>query len=461
VLPADIGDSAGSDPAVFDSTFGGDAKVLAARMAFVVRSRPPPGGGGLAPEAALAVGTCTAWSVGDVGWVHSLAVGCAHQGRGLARPLLWAVLGRLRALGHTSAMLAVRPRSHRALLLYLGCGFVPVLEDDADRAQWAAARWQAAAERCTPRGLGLTTVAAAAAATTTSPCCTARQRQQQRRQQLYCRRTQALVSVPWVLGSGGGGGPGLSEWALCGPSALLYSLLLCRPEALPRLLQLLFAPCHPSSAPTPAVASGGGGGGTLLSLAEGQLLPLMARKWAATLQPPPPPPPQRDGGSPTAAASAAAAFESLSPCGRADRPEATLECGGGVSQSCSSDGDDGGDGGDGDDDGDDGGCGAEAELDFIACRGLGAWVGGSRVLSFQLALMSGSACEPLWWSYPAHPLLVGCLLERYNPVLFKKQLASLEAFRTAVRTNACPACLRACLPACWFETSLTHRLGSP
>lgn len=96
-LHRDVGDEMGQDPEVFDSTFGCDPALLAERMAFLYTRNAPVSRLQDEHEPELvAVGTCTAWEVGGVGWIHSLAVGTNYQGRGLSKILLGAALNRLR-----------------------------------------------------------------------------------------------------------------------------------------------------------------------------------------------------------------------------------------------------------------------------------------------------------------------------------------------------------------------------
>ena len=97
-LHGDVGDEMGQDPDVFDSTFGCDPDRLAKRMAFLYSTTAGDAAGQVQPEPELpvAVGTCTAWEVDGVGWIHSLAVSTDHQGRGLSKILLGTVLHRLR-----------------------------------------------------------------------------------------------------------------------------------------------------------------------------------------------------------------------------------------------------------------------------------------------------------------------------------------------------------------------------
>jgi GNAT superfamily N-acetyltransferase len=88
-----------------------------------------------------AIGTATAW-VDDLsgdpaaGRIHWVAIVPAAQGRGLAKPLMTAVCQRLRALDHRTAYLTTSMARPVAIGLYLKFGFVPVLNDDEDRAHW-------------------------------------------------------------------------------------------------------------------------------------------------------------------------------------------------------------------------------------------------------------------------------------------------------------------------------------
>jgi ribosomal protein S18 acetylase RimI-like enzyme len=249
-LHRDIGDEVGADPEVFDSTFGGDPAALAGRMLFL-RHR--------ASGAGRAVGTCTAWGVGGTGWVHSLAVGTEFQGRGLSKLLLAAVLIRLHELGHRTVMLAVRPSSLRAITLYQEYGFAPVLEDEDDCRQWHAASAQAAAARLHTGPLRALPDG-------------------------YRARAVALLAEPAQLGAGT-----LTEFALCGMSAVVYSLLRRRPAAFVRLVQLLF--CSDDCTP-----EGSGGAQLRARLAE------MGNKPSAAEG-------RRESRSPAAARSPAAEFD--------------------------------------------------------------------------------------------------------------------------------------------------------
>ena len=60
------------------------------------------------------------------GRVHWVAIEPRFQGRGLAKPLLGAVMARL-AHVHRTAYLTTQTTSYRAINLYLDFGFVPYL----------------------------------------------------------------------------------------------------------------------------------------------------------------------------------------------------------------------------------------------------------------------------------------------------------------------------------------------
>ena len=85
------------------------------------------------------IGTAMAWYedfAGEVrGRVHWVGIVPAHQGRGLAKPLLSTVLNRL-ARSHRSAFLTTQTTSYRAINLYLNFGFVPYQTDAADAEGW-------------------------------------------------------------------------------------------------------------------------------------------------------------------------------------------------------------------------------------------------------------------------------------------------------------------------------------
>ncbi|MBE7499779.1 MAG: GNAT family N-acetyltransferase [Verrucomicrobiales bacterium] len=109
--------------------FGEDLDTLRQRQFFLTA----PGG--------EAVGTATAW-YGSGGWerdwgrVHWVAIRPDCQGRGLSKPLLHAVLERLRRLGHRRAYLITETVRRAALRLYLRFGFEPDLRRAEDRSVW-------------------------------------------------------------------------------------------------------------------------------------------------------------------------------------------------------------------------------------------------------------------------------------------------------------------------------------
>jgi GNAT superfamily N-acetyltransferase len=109
--------------------FGEDLARLQRRQFFLIA----PGG--------EAVGTATAW-YGSGGWeadwgrVHWVAIRPDFQGRGLSKPLLNAVINRLRGLGHRRAYLITETVRWAALRLYLRFGFEPDLRRAEDWTVW-------------------------------------------------------------------------------------------------------------------------------------------------------------------------------------------------------------------------------------------------------------------------------------------------------------------------------------
>ncbi len=85
------------------------------------------------------IGTAMAWDgdfVGKVrGRVHWVGIIPAYQGRGLARPLLGAVLERL-ARDHRTCFLTTQTTSYRAVNLYLKFSFMPYLTGILDTEGW-------------------------------------------------------------------------------------------------------------------------------------------------------------------------------------------------------------------------------------------------------------------------------------------------------------------------------------
>jgi GNAT superfamily N-acetyltransferase len=95
----------------------------------------------LLDEKGRAVGTATAWSNdsfegGSWGNVHWVAIKPEAQGKGLAKPLMAAVLKRLKALGHTRAYLVTQTVRLTAISLYLDLGFKPLAKTDEQKAHW-------------------------------------------------------------------------------------------------------------------------------------------------------------------------------------------------------------------------------------------------------------------------------------------------------------------------------------
>src|SRR5919202_513903 len=85
------------------------------------------------------IGTAMAWD-GDFGdevrgRVHWVGIVPAYQGRGLAKPLLSAVMHRL-ARDHRNAFLTTQTTSYRAVNLYLNFGFGPYQTDASDAEGW-------------------------------------------------------------------------------------------------------------------------------------------------------------------------------------------------------------------------------------------------------------------------------------------------------------------------------------
>ncbi len=119
------------DRALFAREFHGDGAGLGQRQAFLVSA------------AGRAVGTATAW-YDDLaqrpawGRVHWVALRPEVQGRGLAKPLLAAVLGRLRDLGHQHAYLHTSTQRVPAITLYLEFGFRPEPRNPDERQAWQA-----------------------------------------------------------------------------------------------------------------------------------------------------------------------------------------------------------------------------------------------------------------------------------------------------------------------------------
>lgn len=84
-------------------------------------------------------GTITAWDGalnGELrGRVHWVGIKPGYQGRGFSKPLLSAALDRLARDGDR-AFLTTETTSYRGINLYLGFGFVPLIETETDRMGW-------------------------------------------------------------------------------------------------------------------------------------------------------------------------------------------------------------------------------------------------------------------------------------------------------------------------------------
>jgi GNAT superfamily N-acetyltransferase len=117
----------------FRSEFGDDAATLERRMRFLV---DPTGS---------AIGTAAAWFDHQppgplLGRVHWVAIHPAHQGRGLAKPLLSHVCALLRDLGHERTFLTTSSARIPAIALYLRFGFEPEIDGSDSAAAWAELR---------------------------------------------------------------------------------------------------------------------------------------------------------------------------------------------------------------------------------------------------------------------------------------------------------------------------------
>jgi GNAT superfamily N-acetyltransferase len=111
----------------FDAYFGGDVAALSTRCFFLTDAHGKP------------IGTASAWwsdldgeTRGEVAWVGIVP---EHQGKGLAKPLLSAVMRRL-AQSHERAWLRTQTISYRAVDLYLNYGFAPYPRQPEDEEGW-------------------------------------------------------------------------------------------------------------------------------------------------------------------------------------------------------------------------------------------------------------------------------------------------------------------------------------
>jgi len=95
----------------------------------------------LEDSSGTAIGTATAWhglfAGEERGRVHWVGLVPMHQGKGLSRPLLSAVLTRL-AQDYRTAYLTTRTTNYRAINLYCSFGFEPYLVHGPDEGEgWA------------------------------------------------------------------------------------------------------------------------------------------------------------------------------------------------------------------------------------------------------------------------------------------------------------------------------------
>ena len=122
-------------PETFQREFGGQVEALPERMYFLCDS------GG------REVGTATAWFGkaevdAEAGVVHWVAIVPAMQGQGLAKPLMAAVLLRLKELGYRRSYLITQEARLAAINLYLDLGFEPQIRSEGERAAWKRVRGQ-------------------------------------------------------------------------------------------------------------------------------------------------------------------------------------------------------------------------------------------------------------------------------------------------------------------------------
>lgn len=112
----------------FRSEFGNDLPSMERRCLFLI------------DELGQEIGTATAWSdedsTGSWARLHWIAISPEFQGRGLARPLLSAVLNLSRDLGFSRALLYTETVRIPAIKLYLDFGFVPNLSYPEGQNAW-------------------------------------------------------------------------------------------------------------------------------------------------------------------------------------------------------------------------------------------------------------------------------------------------------------------------------------
>ena len=83
-------------------------------------------------------GTATGWLKPEHGYVHMVGMRTDFRGKGLAKPLNAAVVKYLLEKGCDRIVLDTDDFRIPAIKVYLGLGFVPVLQDVDMRARWVA-----------------------------------------------------------------------------------------------------------------------------------------------------------------------------------------------------------------------------------------------------------------------------------------------------------------------------------
>ena len=125
---------------LFEKEFRANIDEVPGRMYFLLDGGGEP------------VGTATAWFNNDWeggrwGVVHWVGIKPAHQGRGLARPLMAQVLKRFGELGHERAYLITQTLRLPAINLYTSFGFEPFITTAEDKSNWREVRENLAALR--------------------------------------------------------------------------------------------------------------------------------------------------------------------------------------------------------------------------------------------------------------------------------------------------------------------------
>ena len=139
------------DEGYFEQNFGRDEALIAERMHFIEspdgeviasttawyaraveswRGVPFPGGG------PAALGAQDGDPKGTRGVVHNVGMKSEYAGRGLSKPLLTAVLLRLRELGHVDCHLNTSTGRLEAINLYVKYGFLPEARTDEEYRAW-------------------------------------------------------------------------------------------------------------------------------------------------------------------------------------------------------------------------------------------------------------------------------------------------------------------------------------